>query len=76
MHQLEETLEAYAQRIRQGKVRAIGASNYTAARLAQALEVGIRPGYPSYFRLFHEYDFTVHGLVSDGDTHENDHTGI
>ena len=45
---LEETLEAYAQLIRQGKVRAIGASNYTADRLSQALEVGTRPGYPSY----------------------------
>ncbi len=45
---LEETLEAYAQLIRQGKVRAIGASNYTADRLTQALEVGTRPGYPSY----------------------------
>jgi len=45
---LEETLETYAQLIRQGKVRAIGASNYTADRLTQALEVGTRPGYPSY----------------------------
>ena len=45
---MEETLEAYAQLIRQGKVRAIGASNYTAARLRQALEAGTRPGYPSY----------------------------
>lgn len=45
---LEDTLEAYAQLIRQGKVRAIGASNYTAERLTQALEVGTRPGYPSY----------------------------
>jgi aryl-alcohol dehydrogenase-like predicted oxidoreductase len=45
---LEETLEAYAQLIRQGKVRAIGASNYTAARLTQALEAGARPGFPSY----------------------------
>jgi aryl-alcohol dehydrogenase-like predicted oxidoreductase len=45
---LEETLEAFAQLIRQGKVRAIGASNYTADRLAKALEVGTRPGYPSY----------------------------
>jgi aryl-alcohol dehydrogenase-like predicted oxidoreductase len=46
--QLEETLEAYAQLIRQGKVRAIGASNYTAARFTKALEVGTRSGYPSY----------------------------
>jgi len=45
---LEETLEAYAQLIRQGKVRAIGASNYTADRLRQAMEVGTRPGYPTY----------------------------
>lgn len=45
---LEETMEAYAQLIRQGKVRAIGASNYTADRLTQALEVSARQGYPSY----------------------------
>src|SRR5437762_1066382 len=36
---LEETLEAYDALIKQGKVRAIGASNYTAPRLAQAIEV-------------------------------------
>ena len=45
---LEETLEAYAQLIRQGKVRAIGASNYTAGRLAEALDASTRSGYPSY----------------------------
>ena len=45
---LEETLEAYGELIRQGKVRAIGASNYTAERLAQALEVSKQNGYPSY----------------------------
>lgn len=45
---LEETMEAYAQLIRQGKVRAIGASNYTADRLTQALEVSARHGYPTY----------------------------
>ncbi len=45
---LDETLEAYAQLIRQGKVRAIGASNYTADRLKRALEVGTRSGYPHY----------------------------
>ncbi len=36
---LEETLEAYDQLIKQGKVRAVGASNYSTARLAQSLEV-------------------------------------
>jgi aryl-alcohol dehydrogenase-like predicted oxidoreductase len=45
---LEETLEAYARLISQGKVRAVGASNYSAGRLAQALEVGARKGYPLY----------------------------
>jgi aryl-alcohol dehydrogenase-like predicted oxidoreductase len=34
----EETLGAYADLIREGKVRAIGASNLTAARLTEALE--------------------------------------
>jgi aryl-alcohol dehydrogenase-like predicted oxidoreductase len=45
---LEETLGAYAELIKQGKVRAIGASNYTAARLAKALQVSKDNGYPSY----------------------------
>ena len=45
---LEETLEAYAQLIREGKVRIIGASNYTAERLAQALQVSENQGYPAY----------------------------
>src|SRR5271157_2787145 len=35
---LEETLEAYGQLMREGKVRAIGASNFSAERLSQALE--------------------------------------
>jgi aryl-alcohol dehydrogenase-like predicted oxidoreductase len=45
---LEETLEAYAELIKQGKVRAIGASNYSAERLSEALEVSNRHGYPRY----------------------------
>jgi aryl-alcohol dehydrogenase-like predicted oxidoreductase len=45
---LEETLEAYAQLIRQGKVRAIGASNYSAERLEIALELSKRHGLPRY----------------------------
>ena len=56
---LEETLEAYDQLIRQGKVRAIGASNYNAQRLAQSLEVSEQTGYPRYESLqplFNLYD--------------------
>jgi aryl-alcohol dehydrogenase-like predicted oxidoreductase len=45
---LEETLEAFAQLIRQGKVRAIGASNYTAERLSMALQVAEQSGYSAY----------------------------
>jgi len=45
---LEETLEAYDQLIKEGKVRAIGASNYSAARLDEALQVSKRLGLPRY----------------------------
>jgi aryl-alcohol dehydrogenase-like predicted oxidoreductase len=45
---LEATLEAFARLIEQGKVRAIGASNYTAPRLAAALETSKRLGLPRY----------------------------
>ena len=45
---LEETFETYARLIQQGKVRAIGASNYNAERLLRALEVSRQGGYPSY----------------------------
>jgi aryl-alcohol dehydrogenase-like predicted oxidoreductase len=45
---LEETLEAYAQLIEQGKVRAIGASNYSGERLAQSLKVSEQRGLPRY----------------------------
>ena len=45
---LAETLEAYNVLIKQGKVRAIGASNYSAERLAEALKVSKQNGLPSY----------------------------
>jgi aryl-alcohol dehydrogenase-like predicted oxidoreductase len=45
---IEETLGAFAELIRQGKVRAIGASNYTAPRLAQALAASRDHGLPRY----------------------------
>jgi len=56
---LNETLEAYAQLIREGKVRAIGASNYDANRLAQALQTSEQNDYPRYQclqPLFNLYD--------------------
>lgn len=45
---LEETLEAYAQLIKQGKVRVIGASNYKADRLREALKISEQKGIPRY----------------------------
>src|SRR5579863_667541 len=44
----EETLEAYAKLIKEGKIRAIGASNYRAERLSEALKVSRKHGFPSY----------------------------
>ena len=41
---LDDTLGAFAELIQAGKVRAIGASNYSAPRLAEALDVSRAPG--------------------------------
>ncbi len=56
---LEETLGAYAELIRQGKVRFIGASNYTGTRLKEALDLaerGALPRYESLQPLYNLYD--------------------
>ena len=53
---LDETLEAYATLIAQGKVRAIGASNLSADRLQQALDVSARNGLPRYLTLQPPYN--------------------
>ncbi len=45
---LEETLGTFADLIREGKVRAIGASNYSAARLDEALQTSARLKLPRY----------------------------
>lgn len=52
----EETMEAYAQLVKEGKVRVIGASNYSPERLIKALEVSKKYGYPSYQTLQPEYN--------------------
>jgi aryl-alcohol dehydrogenase-like predicted oxidoreductase len=53
---LEETLEAYAQLIDEGKVRYIGASNYKGARLVEAEELAEREKLPAYKTLQPEYN--------------------
>lgn len=45
---VEETLEAYQQLIKQGKVKAIGASNFSKDRLQQALKASEERGLPRY----------------------------
>ena len=45
---LADTLGAYAELIEAGKVRAIGASNFSAPRLAEALAVSAKLGLPRY----------------------------
>jgi len=53
---LEETLEAYAQLIDEGKLRYIGASNYKGARLAEAEDLAERKKLPAYKTLQPEYN--------------------
>jgi aryl-alcohol dehydrogenase-like predicted oxidoreductase len=45
---LEETLEAFAILVESGKVGAIGASNYVAPRLAEALAISAAGGFPRF----------------------------
>ena len=45
---LDETLAAFDDLVRQGKVRYIGASNYSAARLQEALQISKQHGYARY----------------------------
>jgi len=45
---LADTLGTYAELIRAGKVRAIGASNFSAARLSEAIDTSTKHGLPRY----------------------------
>jgi aryl-alcohol dehydrogenase-like predicted oxidoreductase len=62
---LDETLEAFALLIRQGKVRAIGASNYTAPRLKEALDTSARLGLPRYETLQPHYNLVEREIYED-----------
>lgn len=52
----EDVLAAFDRLIRAGKVRAIGASNFHAARLKSALDIAVRDGLPHYRALQNEYN--------------------
>ncbi|WP_218151069.1 aldo/keto reductase [Nitrosospira briensis] len=53
---IEETLRAYDKLIQQGKVKAIGASNYSANQLHEALTVAADQGFARYEVLEPEYN--------------------
>ncbi|MCC2652760.1 MAG: alcohol dehydrogenase [Microvirga sp.] len=54
----QETLQAYEELIRDGKVRAIGASNFTAERLKEALAISTELGLPRYESLQNKYNLS------------------
>lgn len=65
----EETLEAYGRLIKQGKVRAVGASNYTADRLYRALRLSRERGLPAYASLqtlYNLYDRSAYETGLEG----------
>ena len=62
---LAETLGAYADLIRAGKVRAIGASNFTAARLSESLDVSRTHDLPRYETLQPLYNLVERAAYED-----------
>ncbi len=62
---LAETLGGFAELIEAGKVRHIAASNYSGARLAEALEIAERDGLPRYVALQPEYNLMERDFETD-----------
>ncbi|WP_294824034.1 aldo/keto reductase [uncultured Flavobacterium sp.] len=62
----EETLDTYAQLIKEGKVRHIGASNLTADRLKGALQVAQQQGLPLYETFQPHYNLYERAAFEDG----------
>ena len=62
---LEETMAAFAELIREGKVRAIGASNFSAPRLAEALATSERLDLPRYECLQPHYNLVERAVYED-----------
>ena len=52
---IEETLSSYADLIQAGKIREIGASNFTTERLAESLRISSEKGLPRYQSLQPQY---------------------
>jgi aryl-alcohol dehydrogenase-like predicted oxidoreductase len=62
---LADTLGTYGELIRAGKVRAIGASNYTAPRLEEAMETSRKNNLPAYVSLQPHYNLVERPLYED-----------
>jgi len=62
----EETLSTYGELIKAGKIRAIGASNFEAPRLAEAAKIAKDKGLPRYESLQPHYNLMERGLF-EGD---------
>jgi len=73
---LEETLGAFDTLVRAGKVRYFAASNYTAARLAEALAVSEREGFPRYVALQNHYNLLERAEYEGGDAPLLEREGI
>lgn len=58
---MEETLGAFNLLVREGKVRYLGASNFTAERLSHALDTSERAGLASYSVLQNHYNLVQRG---------------
>ena len=56
---MEDALGAFQQLIDAGKVRAIGASNFTSARLTQALDLALGHGLPRYVAVQNHYNLVA-----------------
>jgi aryl-alcohol dehydrogenase-like predicted oxidoreductase len=59
---LEETLSTLDDLVREGKVRYVGASNYTAWQLMKALGVGARHGWEPFVSLQPQYSLAVRDI--------------
>lgn len=58
----EETLSTYAELVKAGKLRVIGASNFDAPRLAEAAKIARDKGLPRYESLQPHYNLMERGL--------------
>ena len=61
----EETLAVYDKLIQAGKIRAIGASNYSVARFKEALAVSARMGLPRYETMQPHYNLLERAIETE-----------